>query len=212
MIAIVMKVNTKKKIIEAAIHEFAAKGYEQATTREILEQAGANVAAINYYFKGKQGLYVEVLLYIVEIVREQFKDIYPQYLLLKATMPNPKKSREMLKVCIRKFVELICSDKFSLDLGMIYIHEYTQASPYFETLSKGLNEIYFPIATTLLQDASEGTLTEKEANLQTVMMFSQIFSVLTRKEVILKTMGWQDYTKDAINEILSIIYRNVGIK
>lgn len=206
------KISTKDKIIEAAIHEFAEKGYEQATTRDILDQAGANVAAINYYFKGKQGLYVEILLHIVEIVREQFKDIYPQYLLLKATMPNPEKSREILKICIRKFVELICSDKFSVDLGMIYIHEYTKASPYFETLSKGLNEIYFPIATTLLKDASEGTLTEKEANLQTVMLFSQIFSVLTRKEVILKTMEWQDYNEDAINEILSIIYRNVGIK
>lgn len=206
------KISTKDKIIEAAIHEFAIKGYEQATTRDILEQAGANVAAINYYFKGKQGLYVEILLHIVEIVREQFKDIYPEYLLLKATMPNPKKSREMLKVCIRKFVELICSDKFSVDLGMIYIHEYTQASPYFETLSKGLNDIYFPIATNLIKDAGEGALSEKEANLQTVMLFSQIFSVLTRKEVILKTMGWQDYTEDAINEILSVIYHNVGIK
>lgn len=206
------KVSTKDKIIAAAIHEFAVKGYEQATTRDILEQAGANVAAINYYFKGKQGLYVKVLLHIVEIVREQFKDIYPQYLLLKATMPNPKKSREMLKICIRKFVELICSDKFSVDLGMIYIHEYTQASPYFETLSKGLNEIYFPIATNLIKDACEGTLSEKEANLQTVLLFSQIFSVLTRKEVILKTMGWQDYNKNAINEILSVIYHNVGIK
>jgi len=206
------KMSTKDKIIEAAIHEFAEKGYEQATTRDILERAGANVAAINYYFKGKQGLYVEILLHIVEIVRNQFKDIYPQYLLLKATMPNPQKSREILKICIRKFVELICSDRFSVDLGTIYIHEYTKASPYFETLSKGLNEIYFPIATNLLKDASEGALTEKEANLQTVMLFSQIFSVLTRKEVILKTMEWQDYNENAINEILSIIYRNVGIK
>lgn len=212
MTIIMKKMSTKDKIIEAAIHEFAEKGYEQATTRDILERAGANVAAINYYFKGKQGLYVEILLHIVEIVRNQFKDIYPQYLLLKATMPNPQKSREILKICIRKFVELICSDRFSVDLGTIYIHEYTKASPYFETLSKGLNEIYFPIATNLLKDASEGALTEKEANLQTVMLFSQIFSVLTRKEVILKTMEWQDYNENAINEILSIIYRNVGIK
>ena len=204
--------NTKKKIIEAAIHEFAAKGYEQATTRDILLRAGANVAAINYYFKGKQGLYVEILLHIVEVVREQFKDLYPQYLLLKASMPSPKKSREMLKTCIRKFVELICSDKFSLELGQIYIHEYTQSSPYFETLSKGLNEIYLPWFTTLLKDASEDSLSEKEANLQTVMIFSQILTVLTRKEVILKVMEWQDYTPDAINEILSTIYRNVGIK
>lgn len=207
-----MKVNTREKIIKAAIKEFAAKGYEQATTRDILLQAGANVAAINYYFKGKKGLYVEILLHIVELVREQFRDVFPEYMLLKATMPNPKKSREMLKKCIRKFVELICSDKFSVDLGLIYIHEYTQASPYFETLSKGLNEIYFPWCVALLQDASEGALSEKEANLQTVMMFSEIFSVLTRKEVILKVMGWQDYTEEAINEILSIIYRNIGIK
>lgn len=207
-----MKVNTREKIIKAAIHEFAVKGYEQATTRDILLRAGANVAAINYYFKGKKGLYVEILLHIVELVREQFRDVYPEYMLLKATMPNPKKSREMLKKCIRKFVELICSDKFSVDLGMIYIHEYTQASPYFETLSKGLNEIYFPWCVALLQDASEGALSEKEANLQTVMMFSEIFSVLTRKEVILKVMGWQDYNKEAINEILSIIYRNINIK
>ena len=175
-------------------------------------QAGANVAAINYYFKGKKGLYVEILMHIVEIVREQFKDIYPQYLFLRATMPNPKKSREMLKICIRKFVELICSGKFSVELGQIYIREYTQSSPYFETLSKGLNEIYFPWFTSLLKDASEGSLSKREANLQTVMMFSQIFSVLTRKEVILKAMGWQDYTQEAVDEILSIIYRNVGIK
>ena len=207
-----MKVNTREKIIKAAIHEFAIKGYEQATTRDILLQAGANVAAINYYFKGKKGLYVEILLHIVELVREQFRDVYPEYMLLKATMPNPKKSREMLKKCIRKFVELICSDRFSVDLGMIYIHEYTQASPYFETLSKGLDEIYFPWCVALLQDASEGALSEKEANLQTVMMFSEIFSVLTRKEVILKVMGWQDYNQEAINEILSIIYRNINIK
>ena len=173
---------------------------------------GANVAAINYYFKGKKGLYVEILLHIVELVREQFRDVFPEYMLLKATMPNPKRSREMLKKCIRRFVELICSDKFSVDLGLIYIHEYMQASPYFETLSKGLNEIYFPWCVALLQDASEGALSEKEANLQTVMMFSEIFSVLTRKEVILKVMGWQDYTEEAINEILSIIYRNIGIK
>ena len=207
-----MKKSTKSKIIEIAIHEFAAKGYEQATTRDILEQAGANAAAISYYFNGKQGLYVEILMHLVEVVRKRFRNLYPQYLILKATMPNPKKSREMLKTCIRTFVELICSDEMSLDLAMIYIREYTQPSPYFETLSEGLNKIYFPWFTTLLQDASDGQLSEKEANLQAVMLYAQILTVLTRKEVILKAMDWTDYNKEAIEQILAIIYRNVGIK
>ena len=207
-----MKKSTKNKIIKIAIHEFAAKGYEQATTRDILEQASANSGAISYYFSGKQGLYVEILMHLVEIVRKKFRNLYPQYLLLKATMPNPQKSREMLKTCIRTFVELICSDEMSLDLAMIYIREYTQPSPFFETLSEGLNKIYFPWFTTLLQDASEGALNEKDANLQAVMLYAQILTVLTRKEVILKAMDWEDYDKQAIDQILSIIYRNVGIQ
>jgi len=207
-----MKKSTKNKIIEVAIHEFAAKGYEQATTRDILDQAGANAAAISYYFKGKQGLYVSILMHLVDVVRKRFRNLYPQYLVLKATMPNPKKSREMLKTCIKTFVELICSDEMSLDLTMIYIREYTQPSPFFETLSEGINKIYFPWFTTLLLDAGEGSLTEKEANLQAVMLYAQILAVLTRKEVILKAMDWEDYNKEAIEQIVSIIYRNIGIK
>ncbi len=208
----VLKKSTKERIIEAATHEFALKGYEQATTRDILLAADANVAAINYYFNGKQGLYVEVLMYIVEVVRKEFHNLYPQYLLLKASMPNPAKSKEMLKICIKKFVELMCLDEKSLDLAMIYIREYTQSSPYFDTISEELNNIYFPWFITLLQDASGGKLSEKEATLQAVMLYSQIFTALIRKDVILKTMNWKGYNKETVNQILSIIYRSIDVE
>ena len=41
----------------AALHVFAEKGFEGATTREICELAGANISAIRYYFGDKAGLY-----------------------------------------------------------------------------------------------------------------------------------------------------------
>lgn len=47
----------RRRLLEAALPLFASKGYQQTSTREIADAAGANLAAINYYFGDKAGLY-----------------------------------------------------------------------------------------------------------------------------------------------------------
>src|ERR1700676_2168363 len=56
---------TRDKLIEAAGYVFAERGYRAATIREISRRAGANVAAVNYTFGDKMGLYTEVLRHSV---------------------------------------------------------------------------------------------------------------------------------------------------
>jgi AcrR family transcriptional regulator len=49
----------RERILLAAGREFAERGYEAATVRDICTAAGVNVAAVNYYFGDKHRLYIE---------------------------------------------------------------------------------------------------------------------------------------------------------
>jgi AcrR family transcriptional regulator len=49
----------RDRILSAAGREFADRGYESATVRDICAAADVNVAAVNYYFGDKRRLYVE---------------------------------------------------------------------------------------------------------------------------------------------------------
>jgi AcrR family transcriptional regulator len=52
---------TRNSIMKAAVALFAERGYDGTSIRAIVSKARVNQAAINYHFKGKQGLYFEVL-------------------------------------------------------------------------------------------------------------------------------------------------------
>ena len=53
--------NTRGSIIKAGVRLFAEKGFQGASVRDIVVKARVNQAAINYHFKGKDGLCLEVL-------------------------------------------------------------------------------------------------------------------------------------------------------
>src|SRR6202051_4572128 len=63
--------HTRGAIIKAAVHLFAEKGFQSTSVRDIIVKARVNQAAINYHFKGKDGLYLEVLKTAFEKLTEQ---------------------------------------------------------------------------------------------------------------------------------------------
>jgi AcrR family transcriptional regulator len=61
-------VTTQGKILLAATKVFAEYGFKEATTRMICQEAGVNVALVNYYFRSKAELYKAVIASLFEDV------------------------------------------------------------------------------------------------------------------------------------------------
>jgi AcrR family transcriptional regulator len=55
------KDSTRERLLDAAGEVFAERGFDGATIRDITRKAGANVAAVNYYFRDKNELYAATL-------------------------------------------------------------------------------------------------------------------------------------------------------
>ena len=92
----------RKSLLGAARTLFESREFSAVTTKQIAAQAGANPAMINYYFGGKQGLYHEMALGVMEPVLariesleadsettlEGFIDVYTRVLAANPWWPN----------------------------------------------------------------------------------------------------------------------------
>ncbi len=54
-------VGTRQRLLKVAAEVFAEQGFHNTRVRDICARAHANVAAVNYHFRDKMGLYEEVL-------------------------------------------------------------------------------------------------------------------------------------------------------
>ena len=121
--------STKKRILEAAGEIFGKMGFKDATIRRIARDAEVNIAAINYHFRDKEGLYGEVL-------EEVFRTGFTRF---PATMdlPADAEPRERLRAFIRAMFYRLqsCEGWGGLSgRGRLIARELLDPSPAFEAV------------------------------------------------------------------------------
>lgn len=112
----------REQLIRHATRIFAAKGFAGASTREICDAAGANVAAIHYYFGDKEGLYRAVLMRPITQVTGQF-----------GRFDDPSiPFEQVLRRILGTFVDMALNDDpQELDMTRLHLRESLEPSPIF---------------------------------------------------------------------------------
>src|SRR6266700_675488 len=133
---------TREKIIKAASHAFARDGYEGASIRAIVAEAGVNQAAINYHFGSKEGLYRAVLQTALRALMKD--DEAPQN---PDTLPREAAVRRFVR---RQLRPMTARDDLS-DYVRIFSWETLRPSPVFREFMARETAPVFAAATALVR-------------------------------------------------------------
>lgn len=92
---------TRDRTLQAALESFAERGFKATTVRDICSQAGVNVASVNYYFRSKESLYKEALVY-------SFKEAdrkYPPAVLVSELLPPEDRLRLFIRTLLLRLMD-----------------------------------------------------------------------------------------------------------
>src|ERR1035441_503366 len=131
--------STREKLVESAGHVFAEHGYHATTVREIVKRSGANIAAVNYHFGDKLGLYTEVLQQSVRAARVDAINSAPD---------QNAPPEDILRAVIRARLQSVTTPNLQDWHFRIMVHELVQPTP---ALSRVVNEVSRPIYERLLE-------------------------------------------------------------
>jgi AcrR family transcriptional regulator len=95
------RTDTPAQLLEAACEVFAEKGYRKATIAEICKRGGANIAAVNYYFRSKETLYAEAW----RLAFQRSLEAYPPNGGISATAPSEERLRGQILSLMRRIID-----------------------------------------------------------------------------------------------------------
>lgn len=149
--------STKERIIEKASDIFGHEGFKAATIRKIAAAADVNIAAINYHFRDKEGLYREVL-----------NDIFLKGFEKYPSVPGPDESQDpvyRLKVFIRSlFYRFLSEDGWQgpAGKGRLIAKEFLDPTPAFEDIVETYIKPHKEILVSIVSDVSGGRIDARQ--------------------------------------------------
>lgn len=145
---------TRERLIEAAAAVFAEQGYRSATIREISHRAGANLAAVNYHFRDKEGLYLEVLRSVLRAAYEKFP--------VTLGLSESASSEELLNAFVKSLLLRIFDADGQLHLGRLMLNEMVEPTGALDELVKQEMAPKLESLALIVQRLAGGRLGERE--------------------------------------------------
>lgn len=165
----------RDRILAAAGQEFAERGYEAATVRDICLAAGVNVAAVNYYFGDKRRLYIESVRHAHELRVKQVP--LPEW-------PHDRAAADRLHDFVDNLLERMLGFGQPPWQVRLMLREVLQPTDACRELVEDYMRPHFALLVSILHDLCDGRLPESDLRRVAMSIIGQCFLYRAAGDVV----------------------------
>ena len=199
---------TRQRLIEAALDVFGRFGFEGATTRQIADQAGANLAAISYHFGSKEALHVAVAEYIAGRIMALVGQA-----LATAGAPeafaSPHAARAALFSMIEAFADTILGEAEAEQWARFIVREQMQPTQAFDVIYRFMGSAH-ELATRLVAAALGKGAADETVQLRVFALLGQVLVFRVAQELVLRRMDWRAIGEAERTKIKRVIVDHIN--
>ncbi len=192
---------TRARLLEAAARAFADHGYRETSLRDICRLAGANNAAVNYHFRSKEGLYLEV-------IREAFAAAQRERpVAVPASPPADRaEARARLRALVLAFAKGILAEAPPRH-AMVVLREMLEPTVALDQVVSEFVRPRFEAIAEALRALKPG-LSERETTLHVLSVLGQVVYHRCAAPVALRLLGREAYDAALVDEIADHVARS----
>ena len=203
--------DTRTRLLEAGLDHFGRVGFEGANIRAIAAAAGANIAAINYHFGGKRGLYLAVANHIVEGISGAIGPIAAEIIAI-AAKPRlaPAEARAALEQFVGTAGRLLATSSQAERWARFILREQLDPTDAFEIIYNSIMGRMHRTLTALVAAVLELDPESEQARLEAFSLLGQALIFRFARAAVLRRMGWEAIGEEEADRIVAQLARAVS--
>jgi AcrR family transcriptional regulator len=198
-------------LVQAAIQIFGESSPDNASVREIAARSGQNIAAISYHFGGKQGLYLETMRYVAQLIEARFSGmLQAAEEFLETGSLRPAECLEHLGRLLEHSVAN-SKDAEMVTLSSIIVREQTKVTDAFDLLYDGILGRLHRLGERLTAAYVTGSPQHPGFSVHYHALLSQALGFRLARATVIRSSGWKDIGRKEEAEIRAVVLKHAEL-
>ncbi len=197
---------TRQRIIDTSLRLFAEHGFKGVSVRDISAAAQVNVAAVNYHFGSKQGLYRTIFETVLDEDEGRFAEQMANVdTLLVRAGSDPALLTAAVEILTRGLVGRLSAFEHLRCFSVLIARELAFPGDLFDLLCRRRVEPVFGLLSRVVGAAWDLSPASETVRLTANVLHGQMTSLVFSRPILVRQLGWDQYTPERLDQLTRTI-------